>query len=403
MTLSGKKIILGITGSIAAYKSVYFLRRLVEEGADVTVVMTEAAKRFVSPLPLQVFSGKKVYTEMFNPGADGEILHLYHGRYADVITVVPATANIIGKMASGIGDDLLSSILIAARCPVVMAPAMDSEMYENPIVKRNISSLKKLGVHFLGPTVGPLASGSTGIGRMVEPEDIVLFLKDGLSGVKDLDDQVIIITAGPTREAIDPVRYISNRSSGKMGYELARAAQRRGARVILISGPTSLSPPAGVECIRVISAEEMFNALMDRLSEATVVIMAAAVADFKPEKNYQSKLSKEEIQHINLVRTPDILKEISRKGKRLILAGFAADTGNVIEKGKGKLDSKGLDMIVVNDISLPGAGFEGDTNVATILDRWGGMVEYPLMKKSDLAEKILDHVRKVMNYKDENR
>ncbi|MBI5755377.1 MAG: bifunctional phosphopantothenoylcysteine decarboxylase/phosphopantothenate--cysteine ligase CoaBC, partial [Nitrospirae bacterium] len=267
---------LGVTGSIAAYKSVYLLRRLVEEGADVTVVMTHEAVRFVAPLTFHVLSRKPVCMEMFDSGQAGEIIHLYLGRDADIVVVAPATANIIGKMANGIADDLLSTILVARRRPVIMAPAMDPEMYENRVVQKNISYLRQLDVDFIGPVTGPLASGAEGPGRMSEPEDILAFIENRLKDRIDpeylpeylMEGYVVLVTAGPTREAIDPVRYISNRSSGKMGYAVAETAKRRGARVILISGPVSLTSPSGVECIKVTTAEEMFNSVINRFGES---------------------------------------------------------------------------------------------------------------------------------------
>ena len=402
MALAGKKIILGVTGSIAAYKSVYLLRRLVEEGADVTVVMTREAVRFVAPLTFHVLSRKPVCIEMFDSGQAGEIIHLYLGRDADIVVVAPATANIIGKMANGIADDLLSTILIARRRPVIMAPAMDSEMYENRVVQKNISDLRQLDVDFIGPVTGPLASGAEGPGRMSEPEDILAFIENRLKDGRDMDGYVVLVTAGPTREAIDPVRYISNRSSGKMGYAIAETAKRRGARVILISGPVSLTSPSGVECIKVTTAEEMFNSVMNRLGESDVVVMAAAVSDLRPAEAVSSKIKKGNIPTflkggqgeitLGLVRTPDILEAISKKKGKQFIVGFAAETEDLIENAKEKLKSKHLDMIVANDVSRREAGFEEDTNIVTVIDRRGNMVEYPLMSKSAVADKILDHV-----------
>lgn len=392
MRLLGKKIILGVTGSIAAYKSVYLLRRLVEDGADVRVVMTTEATKFVSPITFQTLSGNRVYTEMFELNQEEEIAHLHLGRNADLILVAPATANIIGKMANGICNDLLSAILISCRCPVIMTPAMDSEMYENPVVQKNISFLRQLNVSFIGPTAGPLASGISGPGRMSDSEEIISFVEDKLTIDKDLKGQVILITAGPTREQIDPVRYISNLSSGKMGYAIANASQRRGARVILISGPTSLTKPQGVECIDVITTEDMCNSVINRLAETTIVIMAAAVSDFKPIEESKSKIKKGEGITLKLVKTPDILEEIYSKKENQFIVGFAAETEELINNARKKLESKHLDMIVANDITLPDAGFEKDTNIISIIDRWDEVVEYPVMTKSEVADKILDYV-----------
>lgn len=389
--LSGKKILLGVTGSIAAYKAVYLLRRLVEKEADVTVVMTPEAVSFVTPLTFQVLSKRRIFIDMFDLNQGEEITHLYLGRNADLIVVAPATANIIGKMANGISDDLLSTILAASHCPVIFAPAMDYEMYENPIVQRNIAYLRQLKVDFVGPENGPLASGSTGPGRMSEPEEILSFLEDKFAK-KDLEGHVFLVTAGPTREAIDPVRYISNRSSGKMGYAVAEAARGRGAKVILISGPTSLTPPRGVDCTNVTTTEEMCDAVMKRLAEATVVIMAAAVSDFKTAEKAESKIKKGKEMIIKLVKTPDILEEIRRKRGKQFIVGFAAETEDLVRNAKEKLASKHLDMIVANNVNLPGAGFEKDTNIVTVIDRQGGITEYPVMSKPDVADTILNHI-----------
>ena len=392
MTLAGKKIILGVTGSIAAYKSVFLLRRLIEEGADVTVVMTRYATNFVAPLTFQVLSKKPVYSGMFDPDQGKDIIHLYLSRGADVILVAPATANIIGKMANGIADDLLSTMLIAARCPVILAPAMDYEMYENPVVQKNISYLRNLKIDFVGPETGLLASGDTGPGRMSEPDDIITFL-EGKLGVKgDLSGHTVLITAGPTREAIDPVRYISSRSSGKMGYAIAEAAKSRGARVILITGPASLTIPQGIEAINVITAEEMLDAVMNRLSDSTVLIMTAAVSDFRPAEKAISKIKKGEAINLKLIKTPDILEEVCKKKGNQFVVGFAAETEDLITNAKEKLRIKHLDMIVANNVSLPGAGFEKDTNIVTLIDKEGKIKEYPEMPKSDVADMILDNV-----------
>ncbi|MEK6537813.1 MAG: bifunctional phosphopantothenoylcysteine decarboxylase/phosphopantothenate--cysteine ligase CoaBC, partial [Nitrospirota bacterium] len=404
MGLAGKKIILGVTGSIAAYKSVYLLRRFVEHGADVSVVMTPEAAKFVTPLTFQVLSKNTVYTDMFESGQGGEISHLYLGRGADMVLIAPATANIIGKMANGIADDLLSTILLACKCPVLVAPAMDSEMYDNRVVQKNISYLQKLNVDFIGPVTGPLASGIEGPGRMSEPDVILAFVEERLAdrACRDIEGHTILVTAGPTREAIDPVRYISNLSSGKMGYSIAEAAKRRGAKVILISGPVSLTPPAGVELVRVITAEEMFNAVINRLPEVDVVVMAAAVSDFKPAVVVNSKIKKGNIPSfykesaggitLNLVKTQDILSEILEKKGKQFIVGFAAETEDMVANAKKKLISKQLDMIVANDVCKEGAGFEVDTNIVTVIDRWGETVEYPVMTKAAVADKILDHV-----------
>lgn len=405
MGLAGRKIILGVTGSIAAYKSVYLLRRLTEHGADVNVVMTNEAAKFVAPLTFQVLSGKSVHTDIFEHSHGGEISHLYLGRRADMAIVAPATANIIGKMAAGIADDLLSTILLACKCPVLIAPAMDYEMYENKIVQKNISYLRGLGVNFTGPVSGPLASGAEGYGRMSEPDDIVSLVEETIAGScrRDFGGLTVLVTAGPTREAIDPVRYISNRSSGRMGYSVAEAAMRRGARVILISGPVALNGPPGAEIVRVTSSEEMFDAVINRMPEANVVVMSAAVSDFKPAVVSGSKIKKDNLppayksadgMTLNLVKTQDILKEVSGKRVKQFIVGFAAETDNVIANAREKLAARDLDMIVANDITRTGAGFDTDTNIVTFIDRSGDVAEHPLMTKKAVADKLLDHIAK---------
>ncbi|MBI5194063.1 MAG: bifunctional phosphopantothenoylcysteine decarboxylase/phosphopantothenate--cysteine ligase CoaBC [Nitrospirae bacterium] len=396
MTFSGKKILLGITGSIAAYKAVYLLRRLVENGCDVKVVMTREALNFITPLTFGVLSKHHVYVDMFDPQYAEDIPHLNLGREADAMVIAPATANIIGKMANGVCDDLLSTILIGQvgvrrSGPIIIAPAMDYEMYESPVVQKNIKLLKELMVDFVGPEAGMLASGASGQGRMSEPDDILSFIETRLSKSEDLKGQVVLVTAGPTREAIDPVRYISNSSSGKMGYAIADSAVRRGARVILISGPTFLNPPAGVECINVVTAEEMLNAVMNKLEEATIVVMAAAVSDFRSADIPDKKIKKSESITLNLKKTQDILEAISKKRDKQFIIGFAAETGDLINNATQKLKSKSLDMIVANDVSLPGAGFDVDTNIVTIIDKKGGITEYPKTSKRIIAENIWGH------------
>lgn len=401
MTFSGKKILLCITGSIAAYKSVYLVRRLVEHGCDVKVIMTREAVQFITPLTFGVLSKHPVYVDMFEAQSNNpeDMPHLNPGREADAVVVAPATANIIGKMANGICDDLLSTVmigLVGRRCPVILAPAMDYEMYESPVVQKNIALLKELRVDFVGPEAGSLASGASGKGRMSEPDDILAFIDTRLNRSDDLKGHVVLVTAGPTREAIDPVRYISNSSSGKMGYAIADAAVRRGARVILISGPTYLNPPAGVECINVITADEMFHAVMDKLAEATIVVMAAAVSDFRSADIPEEKIKKSESISLNLVKTQDILEAISEKRDKQFIIGFAAETGDLINKATKKLKAKSIDMIVANDVSLSGAGFDVDTNIVTIIDKKGTVTEYPKMSKKNVAERILQHINEIM-------
>lgn len=385
--LKGRNILFGITGSIAAYKSVDIVRGLINEGAVVSVVMTESACRFISQLTLETVTGRSVHTDLFA----APLSHINLAKEAHLLLVSPATANTINKFACGIADDLLSNIWLAYDGLTLMTPAMNSKMYNNPIVKENIRKLSKLGVHFIGPASGSLACGDEGIGRMSDASEIIEAVLSALTP-KDLVGHNILVTAGPTREPMDPVRFISNRSSGKMGFEIARAASRRGANVTLISGPTSQKPPDGVSFISVVKASEMERAVLENLRKATSVIMAAAVCDFKPSSISRVKLKKTEVSSLRLKKTSDILKNIgSQKGRR-ILVGFAAETGKDIESARKKLYDKKLDFIVLNDISQKGAGFDVDTNIITIIDKKGEVTDYPLMKKIEVANIILNRI-----------
>lgn len=383
----GKNILLCVTGSIAAYKSVEIARRLTESGMSVNVVMTRSAAQFITPLTFESVTGNKVSSGLF----DEPLSHISLPENADLIIIAPATANIIGKYAAGIADDLMTSILLAYDGPLLMAPAMNSKMYNNPVVKKNIKYISGLGVKFIGPESGPLACGDKGVGRMSEPEDIVEAVIDELTP-KDLKGRNILVTAGPTIEPVDPVRFISNRSSGKMGYEVARAAKRRGADVTLISGPSSLKPPAGVSFLKVESASEMRDAVMKKFRSCDTAVMTAAVSDFTPSAASSSKIRKGDMQSLKLTRSPDILKELgSRKAGRL-LVGFAAESSKDISSAKKKLKEKNLDMIVLNDITKKGAGFNVDTNIVTIIDRNGNSEDYPKMMKSELAHIIINRM-----------
>lgn len=389
MILSGKKILLGITGSIAAYKAILILRRLTSAGADVTVVMTASAKKFITPLTFKVLSKKEVYSDLFDSKEGLPHLSLLEG--CDIILIAPATANFICKMASGIADDLLSTLLLSARAPVLLAPAMDSDMWKNSIVQKRVSALKKIGVRIVEPESGLLASGKEGEGRLVCEDKIFDEICLQLSIKRDLAGEVVIVTAGPTREPIDPVRFFSNRSSGKMGYAIASAARDRGARVILISGTTSLPRPEQIEFIDVVTTHEMKKAVMKYLPGASMVIMAAAVSDYRPKKPHLKKLKKSGGSIVvEMVETEDILEEIGRNNGKAILVGFAAETDEIIKNAGIKLRKKNLDLIITNDITQEGAGFESDTNIATIIDRYGKIRELPMMYKRDLAQIILD-------------
>jgi phosphopantothenoylcysteine decarboxylase/phosphopantothenate--cysteine ligase len=386
----GKRLVLGVTGSIAAYKAVSLLRTLIKEGADVTVVMTAAATRFVASLTFEVLSGRPVAEDLF--AAHQEMLHLTLAEQADAVVIAPATANVLAKCATGLADDLLSTLLLATRAPVILAPAMDGGMWEHPAVQANVQGLRARGVVVLDPEVGPLASGRTGLGRLPGEAAIIAALAARLAPRRDLVGQRVLVSAGPTQEALDPVRYISNRSSGKMGYAVAQAARERGAQVILVTGPTALSPLAGVEVVPVTTAEEMTKALTGRLDWCTLVVMAAAVADFRPVETRRQKVKKTDgnWQTLRLEPTDDILQQLCSRRTSQIVVGFAAETESVTDHAREKLARKGLDLIVGNDVSLPGSGFGTDTNQAVLVDRNGRVVDLPLMSKRELADRILD-------------
>lgn len=392
MVLSGKKIVLGVTGSIAAYKAVMLLRDLMNQGAEVTVVMTEAACRFITPLTFETLSQRQVYADTFRLTNEFRIPHIKLAQEADLILIAPATANFIGKMAGGIADDLLSSILLATRAPVIVAPAMDEAMLEHPIVQQNMSTLKELGFIFVEPSTGALASGAVGRGRLAEEGEIVSKVSEVLAERGDFKGRTILITAGPTREYIDPVRFISNRSSGKMGYALTAAAKKRGAEVILVSGPSALSTPIGIRFIPVESAEEMRKAVIEYSQEADVIIMAAAVADYRPKHRASNKIDKGRGMILELEETADIIQELGQKKGKKIIVGFAAETGDLVERARTKLVKKNLDLIVANDVTLEGAGFDRDTNIVKIIDR-KGVIDLPKMGKYEVAERVLDRVK----------
>jgi phosphopantothenoylcysteine decarboxylase/phosphopantothenate--cysteine ligase len=391
--LKGKKILLGVTGGIAAYKTAELTRDFIKGGADVKVVMTSNATKFISPLTLQTLSGNPVYTDMFSLTEDWEIGHISLADYPDIIVVAPATANIIGKAAAGIADDLLTSLIMATTKPILFCPAMNSNMYNNAAVKENMEKLASRGYILMGAAEGELACGTEGPGRLPPLQDIVEEVESALTG-KDLAGENVLVTAGPTQEALDPVRFISNHSSGKMGYALAVMARRRGAKVTLISGPTDLPVPCGIDLIPVRSAVEMRNAVMKSMRKATVIIKAAAVADYRPASQSASKIKKKEGPlTLTLERNPDIIAEAGRtKGKR-VLVGFAMETENLVENAKSKLKSKNMDLIVGNDLSSPDAGFRADTNIVKIIDRSGRVESLPLLDKREVADRILDRIK----------
>ena len=383
--LKNKKILLGITGSVAAYKSIELTRRLVEEGASVQVVMTDAASRFATPLSFEVASRQKVYSDMF---AD-PLSHIDLPSDADVFVVAPATANSIGKFAHGIADDLPSACMLSYRGKVVIAPAMNWRMYENPVFRKNMDALRSLGMVQVGPGTGSLACGDNAVGRMAEVDEIIEAIRSVLS-TQDFSGKKVVVTAGPTREYIDPVRFISNRSSGKMGFAVARAAMRRGAAVTLITGPTNLGPPPNAEVITVETAAEMREAVFRSL-ECDVLVMTAAVADFSPAARGEQKIEKCDALTLELVKTPDILSEIGAMHQKPILVGFSAETGPDIERARRKGIEKGVDIMVFNDVLSPGSGFDVDTNEITILGQ-NESISVPLTTKDGAAEALLDRV-----------
>lgn len=387
-----KTIVLGISGGIACYKAAELVRLLVQDGLAVQVIMTRGAMEFVMPLTFQTLSGRPVASEIFNLTQESEIGHINLADQAALVVIAPATANILGKIASGIADDLLTTVVMATQAPVLIAPSMNVHMYDNPILQENLRKLKQLGYHIMEPVEGYLACGYEGKGRLPEPPDIVEEIRNLLKK-KDLVGERLLITAGPNHEPLDPVRYISNRSSGKMGYALARLGVRRGAEVTLISGPTWLTPPARVRLISVKTAEEMRAAVLTEFPWATAVLMAAAVADYHPEQFVAKKLKRGEgpVQ-LKLKPNPDILGELGMKKDGKILIGFAAETEELIANAQKKLREKNLDLIVANNVTEEGSGFDGDTNIATILDRRGGVYPLPLMSKDELADRIYDYL-----------
>jgi len=387
--LKNKSLLLGVTGGVASYKSVELVRRLIDEGASVSVIMTEAAQKFVTPLSLEIASRNTVYTDLFSH----PMAHITLPAHADFMVIAPATANLIGKFARGLADDLLSTCLLAFRGKVLIAPSMNWRMYTNAVVQENLASLLSRGVVQVGPEEGRLACGEEGPGRMSEVPDIVAAVESVLAK-KDLLNERILVTAGPTREYIDPVRFISNRSSGKMGYAVARAALRRGADVILISGSTSLHRPQGVNFIPVETAEDMLRKVREEIPSSTVLVMAAAVADFMPREKSPGKIAKKDGLLLPLVRTPDILMEVSREKSRPFLVGFAAETGGKVGNAKKKLQEKKLDLIVFNDVTEPGAGFDVDTNKVILIDS-KEQKKLPLLSKDEVADALLDRITEI--------
>ncbi len=394
------KIALGVTGGIAAYKATEIVRLLQDRGIRVQVVMTRAAQEFVRPLTFAALSGEKVITGMFSPGEEHEpnidsaIEHIAVAQSIDALLVAPATADVLAHFAQGIASDFLTTLYLATTAPVVVAPAMNVNMWNHPATQANLEILRKRGVKVVEPGAGYLACGMTGAGRLAENEAIVAALLEALGSSQDLSGETVLITAGPTREKIDPVRYLTNRSSGRMGYALAEAALRRGARVLLVSGPTSLTPPGAAELTRVESAEEMRDAVLKFLPTASVVIKTAAVSDFRPRIAAGQKIKRKGPMTLELESTPDILRELSAKKSSQVIVGFAAETENVLENARQKLVAKNLDAIVVNDVSREGVGFDSDRNAVTIITQ-DAVVEVPETSKLEVAQRVLDHVARL--------
>ncbi|HEY2995222.1 MAG TPA: bifunctional phosphopantothenoylcysteine decarboxylase/phosphopantothenate--cysteine ligase CoaBC [Methylomirabilota bacterium] len=390
--LDGRELILGVTGSIAAYKAVYLLRELSRAGARVTVCLSEHAREFVGPLTFRTLSGRPVLGNLFDPQSDEAVEHVALAERAHALVVAPATANLLGKAAAGIADDFLTTLLLAARCPVVMAPAMDGGMWEHPAVVANVATLRERGVMVLEPDAGALASGLSARGRLPEVDAIVEALLTALTARRDLAGQRVVVTAGPTREPIDPVRYISNRSSGRMGYALAAAAVRRGAQVTLVSGPTTLMPPAVAAFVPVQTAEDMREAVLHHASGAAIVIKAAAVADYRVRQAAAQKIKGKHDLTLDLVPNADILAEVAARGTGAFIVGFAAETNDVAANARAKLEAKGIDLLVANDVSRRDIGFDAEDNEVLLIDRWGGSRPLPRMPKSAVADAILDEI-----------
>lgn len=392
MRLEKRTVLVGLSGGIACYKACEVVRLLARAGARVPVIMTEGARQFVTPLTLQTLAGHPVATDTFDCTQEAEIGHIRLADSAELAVVVPATANLLGKLAHGIADDLLTTVLLATRAPLLLAPAMNVNMWQHPAVQENLAKLRARGVHVVGPGTGSLACGYEGEGRLAEPPAILDAIA-GLLAPQDLAGEHVLVSAGPTQEAVDPVRYLSNHSSGKMGFAVAAAARRRGAEVTLVAGPSVLPDPTAVRVLRVITAAEMADVLKREFQSATVLIMAAAVADYRPARPLARKLKKGAATlALPLERTADILSGLAaRKGRRLVV-GFAAETHDVIAEARRKLREKGLDLIVANDVTAPGAGFGSDTNVVRLLEARSGDAPLPVLPKDEVADRILDWV-----------
>lgn len=397
--MRGRRVLVGVGGGIAAYKVVQLVSHLVQQGADVDVVMTRAATRFVGPVTFQAITHRPVHVDLFDTASwqDGEMPHVELATAADVCVVAPATADLLARLAHGLANDLVTTALLALRCPLILAPAMDAGMYGHPATQANVALLRSRGAHVVGPEAGHLASGRSGLGRMSEPERILEAIEQVLERDRSLAGVKVVVTAGGTQEPIDPVRFIGNRSSGKMGYAIAAVATRRGAEVTLISGPSSLEPPAGVAVVRVVTTLDMQRAIEEAATSCDVVIMAAAVADYRVERPSDQKIKKTgEGLALTLVENPHILAGLSSMPNRPVLVGFAAETQDLLANAATKLTKTGADVIVANDVTSPGSGFGTDTNQATLLYRHGPPEPLPLMPKDELAGVILERVAELI-------
>ncbi|MDY6029871.1 MAG: bifunctional phosphopantothenoylcysteine decarboxylase/phosphopantothenate--cysteine ligase CoaBC [Acidaminococcaceae bacterium] len=400
--LQGRKIVLGVTGGIAVYKAVDLVSRLRKQGAEVRVVMTEHAQQFVTQLTFKEISGNAVAVSMWNANQEFNVEHIALAAWADLFLVAPATANIIAKMAHGIADDLLSTTLLAAQRPIIVCPAMNTGMYENPVTKENMEKLERRGVHIMPPGIGLLACGTSGPGRLPEPQEIVAFVSNFFARRNgDLTGKKVLVTAAGTREPIDPVRFVGNRSSGKMGYAVAECAAARGADVVLVTGPSALQPPDNVQVIAVETTGEMLDACLKEYEYADIVIKAAAVADYRPREVAAQKIKKQNDDGLTIVmdKNPDILKLLGSKKKHQVLIGFAAETQNLLDNAREKIIKKNLDMIVANDVTAVGAGFNSDTNIVKFLYPDGSVVSLEQMPKQKVAANILDEAVKMMSQK----
>ncbi len=402
--LAGRRVIICVTGGIAAYKVAGLVSSLRAREAEVRVVMTETATWFVTPTTFATLTGREVHTEMFSPHLKDEMQHISLQEFGEVLLVAPATANTIGKVAHGIADNLVTTAIMAAKCPVIFAPAMNDQMWCNPIVQENIATLKRHGYGFVMPEAGRLACGAEGTGRLAAEEHLLAAIETALAGPTpelDLTGRRIVVSAGPTREALDPVRFLSNRSSGKMGFALARAAAAAGASVTLVTGPTALSDLPGVEMVHVTTCAEMEAAVLAAVAGAEVFISAAAPADYRPAEYSDVKIKKGEDLNLKLVKTGDILLAVTSKARPAVVVGFAAETGDAAAKGRGKLEAKGLDMVVANDVTQPGGGFATDTNKVVILRRDGTERSLPLMSKLAVAQVILAEIAALLTAREE--